>query len=408
MAHDEIGRIFREEHGRTVATLIRYFGSIDIAEDAVQEAFEVALATWLPDGIPPNPGAWITTTARNRGIDKLRRDRRRDELSREASAFAEPQQEPEDVGPVRDDRLRLIFTCCHPALAQEAQVALTLRLLGGLTTGEIAHAYLVSESTMAARITRAKKKITSAGIPYRVPADHDLPDRLTSVLAALYLIYNEGYAASSGTELTRTDLAAEAIRLARVLVDLMPDEPEVLGLLALVLLTEARRPARTDDGGALVLLADQDRTRWNRPMIAEGHALVRRCLRRNAPGPYQIQAAINAVHDDAPSAAGTDWGQIVTLYDQLVRHTPTTVVALNRAVAVAERDGAQAGLDAIEPLRDDLDGYYPLHAARADLLSRLHRDSDAADAYRKALEITDNEVFRGYLGDRLARVEPGS
>lgn len=408
MAHDEIGRIFREEHGRTVATLIRYFGSIDIAEDAVQEAFEVALATWPPDGIPPNPGAWITTTARNRGIDKLRRDRRRDELSREASAFAEPQQEPEDVGPVRDDRLRLIFTCCHPALAQEAQVALTLRLLGGLTTVEIANAYLVSESTMAARITRAKKKITSAGIPYRVPADHDLPDRLTSVLAALYLIYNEGYAASSGTELTRTDLAAEAIRLARVLVDLMPDEPEVLGLLALVLLTEARRPARTDDGGALVLLADQDRTRWNRPMIAEGHELVRRCLRRNAPGPYQIQAAINAVHDDAPSAAGTDWGQIVTLYDQLMRHTPTTVVALNRAVAVAERDGAQAGLDAIEPLRDDLDGYYPLHAARADLLSRLHRDSDAADAYRKALELTDNEVFRGYLGDRLARVEPGA
>lgn len=408
MAHDEIGRIFREEHGRTVATLIRYFGSIDIAEDAVQEAFEVALATWPPDGIPPNPGAWITTTARNRGIDKLRRDRRRDEISREASAFAEPQQEPEDVGPVRDDRLRLIFTCCHPALAQEAQVALTLRLLGGLTTGEIAHAYLVSESTMAARITRAKKKITSAGIPYRVPADHDLPDRLTSVLAALYLIYNEGYAASSGAELTRTDLAAEAIRLARVLVDLMPDEPEVLGLLALVLLTEARRPARTDDGGALVLLADQDRARWNRPMIAEGHELVRRCLRRNAPGPYQIQAAINAVHDDAPSAAGTDWGQIVTLYDQLMRHTPTTVVALNRAVAVAERDGAQAGLDAIEPLRDDLDGYYPLHAARADLLSRLHRDSDAADAYRKALELTDNEVFRGYLGDRLARVEPGA
>lgn len=408
MAHDEIGRIFREEHGRTVATLIRYFGSIDIAEDAVQEAFEVALATWPPDGIPPNPGAWITTTARNRGIDKLRRDRRRDELSREASAFAEPQQEPEDVGPVRDDRLRLIFTCCHPALAQEAQVALTLRLLGGLTTDEIANAYLVSESTMAARITRAKKKIASAGIPYRIPADHDLPDRLTSVLAALYLIYNEGYAASSGTELTRTDLATEAIRLARVLVELMPDEPEALGLLALVLLTEARRPARTDDGGALVLLADQDRTRWNRPMIAEGHELVRRCLRRNTPGPYQIQAAINAVHDDAPSAAGTDWGQIVTLYDQLMRHTPTTVVALNRAVAVAERDGAQAGLDAIEPLRDELDGYYPLHAARADLLIRLHRDSDAADSYRKALELTDNEVFRGYLGDRLARLEPGA
>ncbi|CPV95060.1 RNA polymerase sigma-70 factor%2C ECF subfamily [Mycobacteroides abscessus] len=408
MAHDEISRIFREEYGRTVATLIRYFGSIDIAEDAVQEAFEVAIARWPEDGIPPNPGAWITTTARNRGIDKLRRDRRRDELSREAGAFAEPQQEPEDVGPVRDDRLRLIFTCCHPALSQEAQVALTLRLLGGLTTPEIAGAYLVSESTMAARITRAKKKIAAAGIPYRIPAAHDLPDRLSSVLSVLYLIYNEGYAASSGARLTRTDLSAEAIRLSRLLADLMPDEPEALGLLALVLLTEARRPARTDDDGALVLLADQDRTRWNRQMITEGHQLVRRCLRRNAPGPYQIQAAINAVHDDAPSAAGTDWRQIVTLYDQLMRFTPTTVVALNRAVAVAERDGAQAGLDAMEPLRADLDRYYPLHAARADLLTRLHRDAEAADAYRKALELSENEVFRRYLGDRLARLEPGA
>lgn len=385
MAHDEISRIFRAEYGRTVATLIRYFGSIDLAEDAVQEAFEVAIARWPEDGIPPNPGAWITTTARNRGIDKLRRDRRRDELSREAGAFAEPQQEPEDVGPVRDDRLRLIFTCCHPALSQEAQVALTLRLLGGLTTPEIAGAYLVSESTMAARITRAKKKIAAAGIPYRIPAAHDLPDRLSSVLSVLYLIYNEGYAASSGARLTRTDLSAEAIRLSRLLADLMPDEPE-----------------------ALVLLADQDRTRWNRQMITEGHQLVRRCLRRNVPGPYQIQAAINAVHDDAPSAAGTDWRQIVTLYDQLMRFTPTTVVALNRAVAVAERDGAQAGLDAMEPLRADLDRYYPLHAARADLLTRLHRDSEAADAYRKALELTENEVFRRYLGDRLARLEPGA
>lgn len=390
MAHDEISRIFRAEYGRTVATLIRYFGSIDLAEDAVQEAFEVAIARWPEDGIPPNPGAWITTTARNRGIDKLRRDRRRDELSREAGAFAEPQQEPEDVGPVRDDRLRLIFTCCHPALSQEAQVALTLRLLGGLTTPEIAGAYLVSESTMAARITRAKKKIAAAGIPYRIPAAHDLPDRLSSVLSVLYLIYNEGYAASSGARLTRTDLSAEAIRLSRLLADLMPDEPEALGLLA------------------LVLLADQDRTRWNRQMITEGHQLVRRCLRRNVPGPYQIQAAINAVHDDAPSAAGTDWRQIVTLYDQLMRFTPTTVVALNRAVAVAERDGAQAGLDAMEPLRADLDRYYPLHAARADLLTRLHRDSEAADAYRKALELTENEVFRRYLGDRLARLEPGA
>lgn len=408
MAHDEIGRIFREEHGRTVATLIRYFGSIDLAEDAVQEAFEVAIAKWPQDGIPPNPGAWITTTARNRGIDKLRRDQRRDELSREATAFEEPQPEPREVGSVQDDRLRLIFTCCHPALSPEAQVALTLRLLGGLTTPEIANAYLVSESTMAARITRAKKKIAAAGIPYRVPVDHDLPERLSSVLAALYLVYNEGYAASSGASLTRTDLSVEAIRLVRVLADLMPDEPEALGLLALLLLTEARRPARTDADSALVLLADQDRTRWNRAMIAEGHQLVRRCLRRDAPGPYQIQAAINAVHDDASSAARTDWSQIVTLYDQLMRYTPTTVVALNRAVAVAERDGAESGLAAIEPLRDDLDRYYPLHAARADLLARLHRDREAAEAYRKALEITDNEVFRRYLGDRLARLEPGT
>jgi RNA polymerase sigma-70 factor, ECF subfamily len=408
VAHDEIGRIFREEHGRTVATLIRYFGSIDLAEDAVQEAFEVAIAKWPGDGIPPNPGAWITTTARNRGVDKLRRDQRRDELSREASVLEEEQQEPQEVGAVRDDRLRLIFTCCHPALSQEAQVALTLRLLGGLTTPEIANAYLVSESTMAARITRAKKKIASAGIPYRVPGDHDLPDRLSSVLAALYLVYNEGYAASSGATLTRTDLSAEAIRLARVLADLMPDEPEVLGLLALVLLTEARRRARTDASGALVLLADQDRTRWDREMIDEGHQLVRRCLRRNAPGPYQIQAAINAVHDDAPTAAQTDWSQIVALYDQLTVFTPTTVVALNRAVAIGERDGPQAGLDVIDPLREDLDAYYPLHAARADLLTRLGRNREAAEAYRKALVSTDNEVFRGYLGDRLARLDTGA
>jgi RNA polymerase sigma-70 factor, ECF subfamily len=408
VAQHDIGRIFREEYGRTVATLIRYFGSIDLAEDAVQEAFEVAMAKWPQDGIPPNPGAWITTTARNRGIDKLRRDRRRDELLREAAALEEDRAEPQEVGPVQDDRLRLIFTCCHPALSPESQVALTLRLLGGLTTSEIASAYLVSESTMAARITRAKKKIASAGIPYRVPGDHDLPDRLSSVLAALYLVYNEGYAASSGATLTRTDLSAEAIRLSRVLADLMPDEPEAVGLLALVLLTEARRPARTDTGGALVLLADQDRTRWNHAMIDEGHELVRRCLRRNAPGPYQIQAAINAVHDEAPSAALTDWGQIVALYDQLMVFTPTTVVALNRAVAIGERDGAQAGLDAIDSLRDDLDAYYPLHAARADLLTRLDRNQDAADAYRKALALTDNEVFREYLGDRLARLDTGS
>lgn len=408
MAHDEIGGIFREEYGRTVATLIRYFGSIDLAEDAVQEAFEVAVAKWPQDGIPPNPGAWITTTARNRGIDKLRRDRRRDELSQEATALEEEQPEPPEVGPVRDDRLRLIFTCCHPALSPEAQVALTLRLLGGLTTPEIANAYLVSESTMAARITRAKKKIASAGIPYRVPGDHDLPDRLSSVLAALYLVYNEGYAASSGTTLTRTDLSAEAIRLARVLADLMPDEPEAMGLLALVLLTEARRPARTDAGGALVLLGDQDRTRWDHAMIEEGHELVRRCLRRNAPGPYQIQAAINAVHDDAPTAALTDWGQIVALYDQLMVFTPTSVVALNRAVAIGERDGARAGLDAIESLRQNLDTYYPLHAARADLLTRLGRSREAADAYRKALALNDNEVFRGYLGDQLAKLDTGA
>lgn len=400
----DIGSIFREEYGRCVATLIRYFGSIDLAEEAVQEAFEVAVVKWPADGVPPNPGSWITTTARNRGIDRLRRDQRRDELSREATRL-EPEFEAQDLGPVQDDRLRLIFTCCHPALAPEAQVALTLRLLGGLTTPEIASAYLVQESAMAARITRSKKKIAAAGIPYRVPADGDLPERLSSVLAALYLIYNEGYAASSGTTLTRTDLSAEAIRLARLLVQLMPEEPETLGLLALLLLTEARRPARTGTDGAMVLLADQDRALWDRTLIAEGHELVRRCLRRNAPGPYQLQAAIGAVHGDARTAEQTDWAQVVALYDQLMALTPTPVVALNRAAALAERDGAAAGLQAMEPLREQLDGYYPLHASRAELLRRLGHNREAAEAYRKALQNNDNAVVRDFLSDRLALVE---
>ena len=396
---DDIARVFREEHGRAVAVLIRVLGDIDLAEDAVQDAFTVAVERWPAEGLPPSPAGWIITTARNRAIDRLRREASRARRHTQALLLHATDQPREEEGSVRDDRLRLIFTCCHPALAQPAQVALTLRLLGGLSTPEIARAFLVPEATLAQRIVRAKNKIREAGIPYRVPRDADLPDRLASVLAVVYLVFTEGHTATSGEQLVREDLCAEAIRLGRLLVELMPDEPEARGLLALMLLTDARRAARAGADGELVLLADQDRSRWDRAQIAEGHDMVRQCLRRNAPGPYQLQAAINAVHTDATSVADTDWGQVVRLYDQLMAIDPTPVVALNRAVAVAETDGPAAALEVVDRL--DLTAFHAFHAVRADLLRRLGRDQEASRAYEAALALTDNEPERRFLARQV-------
>jgi RNA polymerase sigma-70 factor (ECF subfamily) len=391
--------VFREGYGRAVATLARLLGDIGLAEEAVQDAFAVALETWPRTGVPPSPAGWIVTTARNRAIDRFRREATREQRQAEAALLlAADEDEDEEDYAVRDDRLRLVFTCCHPALAPAAQVALTLRLVAGLTTPEIARAFLVPEPTMAQRIVRAKNKIRDARIPYRVPDEHELPDRLRPVLAVIYLVHNEAYVATSGDSLDRVDLAVEAVRLGRLVVDLMPDEPEARGLLALMLLNDSRRPARVAPDGSLVRLSEQDRRLWDATLVAEGQALVRECLRRNTPGPYQIQAAIAAVHSDAPTADDTDWRQIVALYDRLLALAPSQVVRLNRAIAVAELDGPDVGLAEIADL--DLDGYHLWHAVRAELLARQGRTADARTAYDAAIARTDNATERRHLETR--------
>jgi RNA polymerase sigma-70 factor (ECF subfamily) len=398
-----IEQIFRQEYGKAVAVLIRFCGSIDLAEEAVQDAFALALQRWPTTGLPPSPVGWLITTARNRAIDHVRREASRADRHW-AAAMLEDRETPNPEESMEEetiiaDRLRLIFTCCHPAIALESQVALTLRLLGGLTTGEIAAAFLQPETTMAQRLVRAKGKIRDAKIPFRIPGDADLAQRTRAVLAVIYLIFNEGYIAHSGELLTRDNLCTEAIRLGTQLVELLPDEPEAKGLLALMLLIDSRRTARIDATGELLTLPAQDRSRWNHAMIQEGVQLVTACIRHNRPGPYQIQAAINAMHAGATSPAATDWRQIVALYDQLLSIAPSPVAALNRAVAVAELDGPDAALDILETL--DLQRFYLFHAIRADLLRRLGRSVEAVQAYQAAVACTDNAVERRFLQRQL-------
>jgi RNA polymerase sigma-70 factor, ECF subfamily len=388
-----VERVFREEYGRLIASLVRRFGDIDLAEEAAGEALVTALEKWPASGVPPNPGGWLTTTAGNRAIDRIRREKLRD-AKHQAALMSFDGTPHEPTGPVEDDRLRLIFTCCHPALALESRIALTLRLLGGLTVAEIAQAFLVPEATMAQRITRAKKKIAAAKVPYRVPEASDLPERLRGVLTVLFLVFNEGYLATGDGDPVRAELTAESIRLTRILRQLLPEEPEVAGLLGLMVLIEARRESRVRNG-QLVPLGEQDRGGWDRALVAQGHDLVRECLVTNRPGRYQILAAINAVHTDAPNASDTDWSQVVALYDQLTRLDASPIVALNRAVAVAELDGPEVALALVDQL--PLTGYHAWHAARADLLRRLGRSAEAKDAYDAAIAATRNSAERAYL-----------